>query len=212
MLCTPQALMAIAGASLPRRQADLLSPLFNTICPKWGINTRDRFEEFISTLMEESARLTVLSENMYYRADRILEIFPSVVKTRAQANSLAMNPRKLAETVYGTGQKAKDLGNLSREDGWNMRGAGPIQCTGRGIIARYAKRIGKTPEQAAELMRTSWEWGIDSACWVFAVEKGLLDEADRDDFETITRRVAGRLTNWEQRKVFLHRALKYLPR
>jgi len=62
-------------------------------------------------------------ENMNYRADRIKKVWPN----RPEAIAFAGKPRELANSVYGG-----RLGNRhGTDDGWNYRGGGVDQLTGR---------------------------------------------------------------------------------
>ena len=69
------------------------------------------------------AKLTPTRENMNYSAKRIRQVWPS----RPEAVQFAGKPRELANSVYGG-----RLGNkVGTDDGWNTRGGGIDQLTGR---------------------------------------------------------------------------------
>lgn len=188
---------------------------FNTICPNYGINSRDIFHEFFANLCEESAEFTHYEENLTYSTpQRLQKVWPSRFPTLDSALPYVSNPKALAIKVYGA---RKDLGNISPEDGWMFRGSGPIQITGRAMFTAFAKwmhdrfSINKTPEQWAEVLRSSDEYGIHSAAWLFAIAKKLNDEAERDEMETIVRRINGGLTNYPARLMYYRLVKKYLP-
>jgi len=83
------------------------------------------------------AKCTPQRENMSYTAARIRTVWPS----RPEAAQFARNPRGLANSVYG-----KRLGNRpGTDDGWNFRGGGVDQLTGRGNYQRIG--ISADPEQ-----------------------------------------------------------------
>lgn len=64
-----------------------------------------------------------------------------------QLNALKGNDRNFFNFVYsGSNSTGKQLGNSLPEDGFNFRGRGFIQLTGRGNYTRYGKLIGKTDE------------------------------------------------------------------
>ena len=69
------------------------------------------------------AKLTPTRENMNYSAKRIRQVWPS----RPEAVQFAGKPRALANSVYG-GRLGNKVGS---DDGWNMRGGGIDQLTGR---------------------------------------------------------------------------------
>jgi len=45
--------------------------------------------------------------------------------------------------------------------------------------------------ETADLVRSANEYALDSACWEYAIDKKLNDEADARDFITITKRING---------------------
>jgi putative chitinase len=190
-----------------------LTSLLNSICPIYGINTKDIFHEFFANLCEESGEFLHLEENLSYSIDRMLAVWPTRFKSAASAKPYARNPKALAMKVYGG---RKDLGNLTPEDGWLFRGGGPIQLTGRANFTNFArwmeKKFGivKAPEVWADLLRTNDEYGIHSACWIFAIAMGLNDEAERDEMKTIVKRINGGLTNYPQRIHYYELAKKYI--
>ena len=74
----------------------------------------------------------------------------------------------------------------------------------------YRFNITKLPEQWAELLRASDEFGVHSACWIFAIAKNLIDEAERDEMKEIVQRINGGLTNFKQRMANYEKAKKII--
>lgn len=82
------------------------------------------------------AKLTPTRENMNYSAARILQVWPS----RPEAVQFAGKPKALANSVYGG-----RLGNRpGTDDGWDYRGGGVDQLTGRDNYAKIG--IADNPE------------------------------------------------------------------
>lgn len=183
--------------------------LLDTICPKYGISTTDIFEEFIANLAEECGEFTHFEENLSYSAKRMTEVWPHRFPSVDVAKDYVHNPQALANRAYGA---RKDLGNVQPNDGWNFRGGGPIQLTGRYnytlFTTYYNKRFGTsyTIEQMADLLRTDLEKGLHSACWLFAISKKLIDEAEADYFKEVVKRINGGLTNYPKRVEYYNRA------
>jgi putative chitinase len=76
------------------------------------------------------AKLTPVRERMNYSAARIRQVWP----TRPEAVQFAGKPRALANSVYGD-----RLGNRrGTDDGWDYRGGGIDQLTGRDNYAKVA--------------------------------------------------------------------------
>ena len=59
-------------------------------------------------------------------------------------------------------------------------------------------------------MSNSDLWAMDSACWLFAVEKKLLGAAEQDLFDFVTRRINGGLIGWTDRKKMYERCKLYI--
>jgi putative chitinase len=98
----------------------------------------------------------------------------------------------------------KDLGNTQPGDGPRYRGRGLIQLTGRANHVEYGEALGLNltdhPETAAEPVIS-----LRIAC-EFWKRRGLNQFADRDDIETITRRINGGLNGLHDRKAYLAKA------
>ena len=90
------------------------------------------------------AKLTPQRENMSYSAARIREVWPSRFPTVAAAKPYERQPVKLANKVYNGRNGNREDGN----DGWDFRGGGLDQLTGR---ANYRRRgLEQTPERILE--------------------------------------------------------------
>lgn len=217
-LINKEALIKIAP-SVPAKIAEIICAYFNNICPKYGINTRDIFEEFITTCAHESQEFTKLEENMNYSEDRLKVVFSYFRKNPVAAKTYARKPEFIANIVYADKNRGSNykLGNTKLGDGWLFRGSGPIMITGRDMVESYTRyyNANNSTNISAEVMasniRMSWEQAIDSACWVFAIEKKLIPYAVNDNFKYISERIAGTGIGMESRNKYYERAKKYLP-
>lgn len=114
-----------------------------------------------------------LQENMNYSAPRLLEVFPSHF-SYAQAIALQHQPRLIADQAYD-GRMGNRLGT---DDGWNNRGQGLTQVTGRNALLALAKLTGLDVVNHPELLiapDTALECGV--ADFVLC---GCLPYAERD--------------------------------
>jgi putative chitinase len=98
----------------------------------------------------------------------------------------------------------KDLGNTQPGDGPRYKGRGLIQLTGRANYVEYGEALGlglvDHPETAADPVIS-----LRIAC-EFWKRRGLNQVADRNDIETITRRINGGLNGLDDRKAYLAKA------
>ncbi len=103
-----------------------------------GINTRLRMAHFIGQVMTETGGLRRIDENMNYSYASLMRVFSRRTVSEQDARRIARNPRQVANWVYGA-----RLGNRGRDtnDGWNYRGSGFIQLTGRDNFIRRGAEI-----------------------------------------------------------------------
>jgi putative chitinase len=90
-----------------------------------------------------------------------------------------------------------DLGNTVPGDGRKYCGRGLIQITGRANYAKCGEALGLDLINHPELLELPQHAAM-SAAW-FWKQKGLNDLADRDEFNTITRRINGGLNGLADR-------------
>ena len=164
-----------------------------------------RLQFFLAQMGHESAGLTRTEEDLNYRPERLLQIWPRRFASLADAAPYARNPQKLAEFVYGG---RRDLGNKIAGDGWLFRGRGYIQLTGRitytevgaiaGLDLENQPDLVASPDHALHVVCAFWEW------------KGLNKLCDTGDFEAVTRRVSGGLHGLQDRRAWLDKARRVL--
>lgn len=101
-----------------------------TVFQKYGINSDLVICHAFAEFSEECGNGTEMQENMNYSAARLRAVFPTHF-TPAQAIAMQHQPRLIADQAYGS-----RMGNRpGTDDGWNYRGQGLAQTTGRGIHA-----------------------------------------------------------------------------
>jgi len=185
-------------------------PLFD----QHGITTPLRMAHFLAQAMQETGAFTVLRENMNYSAPRLMQIFGvghhSAKITQSEAATLAHHPEAIAERVYGLGNphKAQELGNTGPHDGFDYRGNGVLQTTGRGAHRRMGQACGVDFEGNPNLV-TAPEHALKPALQEWT-DGNLNVAADRDDIVKITKVINGGVNGLPERKAFFARLLPLL--
>lgn len=106
-----------------------------TVLPLHGITTLPRLCHFMAQVSHECGGGTIAEENLFYSAVRMTQVWPSRFRSVAAAAPYAQNGRALANKVYNG-----RMGNRSgTDDGWNYRGRGLIQITGRDGYAQVGR-------------------------------------------------------------------------
>jgi putative chitinase len=199
--------------SLSLDRAIYLADLINKTCSKYSIDNKARLSAFIAQIAHESGEFTIKKESMYYSTpQRIVDVWTSRFNLtgndgKLNANNFIKDPAKLANTVYANRMAN---GNFESNDGFNFIGGGYLQLTGRESYAAYSKYINKDIVETANLVRTFDEYALDSACWEFAIDKQLNDDADRNDFLNITKRINGGTVGLSEREKYYSRCKQIL--
>lgn len=212
--------MKITGETLKKictlislERAIYIAHLISDTCPKYLIDNPARLQSFIANVAHESGEFTIKKESMYYSTPaRIVEVWQSRFNLdgsngKLNANDFIKNPAKLANTVYAN---RMGNGNFDSNDGFNFIGGGWLQLTGRESYAKYANYIGKDIVETANLVRTTDEYALDAACWEFAIDKKLNDEADKGDFITVVKVINGGTTGLSERQKYYNRCKQYI--
>ena len=155
--------------------------LMNRHAPGFHITTAKRWAHFLAQVMHESVECRYTTE---------------------------LGTKSYFENRYGTGELAKKLGNRSKADGFDFRGRGLIQITGRSNYEAYKKYCGYDVVANPELLAKPLG-AIRSAMWYWQTH-GLNELADKDDFLAITKKINGGTNGLEDRRKYLTRAKKAL--
>jgi putative chitinase len=162
----------------------------NKALPKYDITTPERIAGFISQCAHESQNFTAMSENLSYRQETLLKVFPRYFGPgKRNAAEYAKNPEKIANYVYMDEFRTSKLGNTQPGDGWRFRGRGLKQLTGRDNYTRFAKDYDMTAEEAAVWVETK-EGALASALW-FWNTNNLNTVADTGSVPALTKKING---------------------
>lgn len=154
----------------------------------FDITTKERQAAFLAQCMIESQGFTKLEEDLYYTTPSRLNAIFSAITTDAEAKLYVRNPKALANKVYAN---RNGNGDEASGDGWEFRGRGLFQLTGRanyknasegvGMGAVYLNRpaLVATPSDAA--LTAAWYWQ----------SHGCNQLIDAGDFDRTTRMING---------------------
>jgi len=181
-----------------------LQPLNDTFA-KYGIDTPARQAAFIGQCGHESNNFKTLEENLHYRTETLMRVWPSRFPDMATAEKYANNPEMIANKVYGG---RADLGNTQDGDGWRFHGKGLIQLTGRSNVTVCGDALGQPFAEHPELLLEP-EWACMSAGW-FWNKKNLNLLADSESWETMTKRINGGVIGLDDRINRIHKAMDIL--
>lgn len=191
------------------KNADAFISAFNKYAAEFGITNRLRICHFLAQALHESNNFASLEENLNYSAQGLLSTFKKYF-TPATANAYARKPQKIANRVYAN---RMGNGNESSGDGYRYRGRGIFQLTGKDNYRSYNAYLTASgmnvnlinnPDLIAKAPGC-----FKSAFW-FWNANGLNTLADRDDLQSIRRRINGGTIGIDKVNVILLRAKLYI--
>jgi putative chitinase len=193
---TPGQPGALTLAMLKRRwkQAapSLIGGMANTsgMLGQLGINTPLRLAHFMAQISEECGNGTEMVEKLNYSAGRMMQVFPRRFPDMASTVGFANNERAFGDKVYN-GRMGNRVGT---DDGFNFRGRGCLQITGRDNYTAIGKSCGlalvDNPDLAIDPQNVLFIAGTEF------VKLGCLVECDRDDVAQVSARInLGHRTN-----------------
>lgn len=177
------------------------------ILPLYEIDSPHRVAAFMAQCGHESGGFTIMQENLNYSADGLRKIFGKYFPSVELANQYARKPQMIANRVY-----ANRMGNgpESSGDGWNYRGRGIIQITGKNNYVRCSQSMFEDNllvEQPELLLDTYY--AIHSACWFWTATR-LNELADVQDLKLMTKRINGGFIGLQDRINHYNRAVHIL--
>ena len=168
-----------------------------SVSDKFGINTPLRLAHFLAQCSHESGDFKAVRENLNYSAEGLRKIFGKYFPTDAIAAQYARQPEKIANKVYAN---RMGNGNEASGDGYNYRGRGYIQLTGKENYASFDKVVDEDILSNPDLVATKYP--LMSAAFFFN-KNGLwsiCDKGDSIDVVTmVTKRVNGGTIGLEDR-------------
>lgn len=175
------------------------------ILPDYEIDSISRVAAFLAQCAHESNNFKSLKENLNYRAESLVKVWPKYFPDLTTAKKYANNQPAIANRAY-----ANRMGNgdESSGDGWKFCGRGLIQLTGRANYQAFADSIETNIEEIPEYLGT-FEGAVQSACW-FWETNNLNKWADKKDIITLTKKINGGTLGLEDRVRHYNHALEVL--
>ena len=116
--------------------------------------TAERLAMLLANMLHETGGLIIVRENMNYSAPRLMQVWPHWFPSLEFAERYAHKPKEIANYVYGKQTTiGRNLGNTKDpDDGWNYRGGGLMQTTGRAGYREVGNFAGVDLESHPELI------------------------------------------------------------
>jgi putative chitinase len=147
------------------------------IFPKYGCASPLVICHAMAQFSEETGCGIEMQENMNYSAKLITRVWPS----RKSAVKFAHNPQALADAVYNGRMGNKTASN----DGFEYRGGGPLQATGRAFYGFLEEKTGIPFEDDPSQIEKPENWPLAAAVtWALNPAAGDISKyADQGNFE-----------------------------
>jgi putative chitinase len=171
----------------------------DAVFAKYGITTKLVVAHLMGQFSLECGAGLEMEENLNYTAVRLRQVFPTHF-TASMAQNAAHNPRRIADIAYGG-----RMGNARppSDDGWNFRGRGLSQTTGKEGYQHLAAKTGLDLIAHPELLSDpdhALECGV--ADFILC---GCLPYAQRDDLLGVTKRLNGGYNGLADRRTWTAR-------
>lgn len=139
-----------------------------------SIKSKEHLAHFLGQIHHETGGFTNERESLNYTPQALLKHFPNRI-TQQQAwqfgrtSEQKANQIAIANIIYGGRWGQLNLGNTQPNDGWDFRGNGSIQTTGRFNHQRLADYIGDQ-EIMTDTNKLSEEYYFESGIYYFDVK------------------------------------------
>ena len=177
-------------------------PLTTTFV-KFGMVSPKEQAAFIGQCSHESGHFKLLVENLAYRAETLMKLWPKRFPTMEEANKYARQPEKIANHIY-----ANRMGNRDEAsgDGFRFRGRGLVQLTGHDSYWHCGQALGQDFVMNPDLVATPMFAAL-SAGWFWSTHGcGKLVDSP----EQLCKRINGGLIGLQDRIAQSAHALQIL--
>ena len=163
----------------------LAEPLNETFA-KFKINSVRQQAAFLGQCGHECGNFKVFEENLNYRAETLMKLWPKRFPTLEFAKQYEKNPKKIANSVY-----ASRMGNRDEAsgDGYRFRGRGAIQLTGHSGYFHAGQACGVDFVMNPDLVATP-KYALMTAGWFWSTH-GCNPLAENADWVGLTKKING---------------------
>lgn len=163
---------------------------------KFGIDTPLVVAHFMAQISHECGAGETMVENLNYRAEALRAQWPSHF-TEAQAEAMAHDQKAIANQAYN-GRMGNRPGT---NDGWDYRGRGGSQLTGRESYEKLGTHLGLDLLNHPELVIDPMYF-MQVSCGDFDM-CGCLPWAKKDDVVAVTKKLNGGTIGLSHREAWL---------
>lgn len=158
---------------------EIWAPILDAACQGNKISTPQRLGMFLANAGHESNGGRVLVENLDYSAEALLKQWPKhftpeTAQKYGRTVEHAADQRGIANEAYD-GRN----GNNVPGDGWQWKGRGLLQVTGRANYSRVAVMLGMPMDRLAEALETREGAANSAAAWWRLVGCNVLADAGK---------------------------------
>jgi putative chitinase len=177
----------------------------NETFERFNIATPAQQASFIGQAAHESGNFKMLVENLNYRAETLMKVWPKRFPTLDFAKQYERDPKKIANSVY-----ANRMGNRDEAsgDGFRFRGRGLFQTTGHSGYYHAGQALGEDFVMNPDLVATP-KYAALTAGFFWNTHK-LNNFADVEDFKGMTKKINGGFIGLEDRIKHIRHALSVL--
>jgi putative chitinase len=177
----------------------------NETFTRFNLTTNNQMAMFIGQCSHECGNFRLLEENLNYRAETLMKLWPKRFPSLEFAKQYEKNPKKIANSVY-----ANRMGNRDEAsgDGYRFRGRGALQCTGHSTYFHAGKALGVDFVMQPDLIATP-KYAALTAGWFWETHK-LNPPSDALDYQKVTRIINGGTIGLDDRIKHVQQALAVL--
>ena len=177
----------------------------NTTFDRFDISNPFRQAAFIGQAAHESGNFKMLVENLNYRAETLIKVWPKRFPTLEFAKQYERDPKKIANSVY-----ANRMGNRDEAsgDGFRFRGRGLFQTTGHAGYYHAGQALGEDFVMQPDLVATP-QYAALTAGFFWSTHK-LNQYADSRDYKMMTKKINGGFIGLADREKHINHALAVL--